>query len=69
MPPQSAANYTWAQAAAYPYDLYTDIQGVFFNKSQRGFARKTQSDFGWDWGPGFVPCGIWGNVRSVTGRG
>ena len=60
---QSGANYSSAQAAAYPYDLYTDIQGIFFNHSQRGFIRKTQSDFGWDWGPGFAPCGIWGNIR------
>lgn len=62
---QAGANYSYAKAAAYPYDLYTDIQGVFFNFSQRGFIRKTQSDFGWDWGIGLAPCGIWGNIRLV----
>jgi beta-mannosidase len=25
----------------------------------RQFMRKEQSDFGWDWGPGFAPAGIW----------
>ncbi|KAL6851836.1 glycoside hydrolase family 2 protein [Trichoderma novae-zelandiae] len=25
----------------------------------RWFVRKEQSDFGWDWGPAFVPVGIW----------
>lgn len=66
--PQAGANYSYAKAAAYPYDLYTDIQVVFFNFSQRGFIRKTQSDFGWDWGIGLAPCGIWGNMRSVKGH-
>jgi beta-mannosidase len=25
----------------------------------RQFVRKEQSDFGWDWGPAFVPAGVW----------
>ena len=25
----------------------------------RNFVRKEQCDFGWDWGPCFVPAGIW----------
>ncbi|KAJ3014178.1 hypothetical protein HKX48_005303 [Thoreauomyces humboldtii] len=25
----------------------------------RQYIRKIQSDFGWDWGPGFAPIGVW----------
>ena len=24
------------------------------------------TDFGWDWGPAFVPAGIWQNIRYDT---
>ncbi|KAK3942463.1 glycoside hydrolase family 2 protein [Diplogelasinospora grovesii] len=34
------------------------VQGLF-EFSNRQFVRKEQSDFGWDWGPAFVPTGIW----------
>ena len=27
------------------------------------FIRKPGSDFGWDWGPGFAPAGIYGGVQ------
>ena len=27
------------------------------------FARKAQYQYGWDWGPRFVTCGIWRNVK------
>lgn len=27
--------------------------------AHRMYIRKEQSDFGWDWGPGFAPTGIW----------
>ncbi len=30
-----------------------------FEFENRQFMRKEQSDFGWDWGPGFAPAGIW----------
>jgi len=30
-----------------------------FEFPNRHFIRKEQSDFGWDWGPGFSPTGIW----------
>ncbi len=29
----------------------------------RVFARKAQYHFGWDWGPTFITCGIWRQVR------
>ncbi|CAL1705892.1 unnamed protein product [Somion occarium] len=32
----------------------------------RQFIRKTQSDFGWDWGPAFVPSGIFKPAFLVT---
>jgi hypothetical protein len=28
-------------------------------------VRKVASDFGWDWGPAFLPIGIWQNIRCV----
>lgn len=31
----------------------------------RVFIRKAQYQFGWDWGPRFVTCGIWKPVRLV----
>ncbi|KAI1440502.1 glycoside hydrolase family 2 protein [Annulohypoxylon stygium] len=34
------------------------IEGLF-EFTRRQFIRKEQSDFGWDWGPGFAPAGIW----------
>ncbi|KND89200.1 Beta-mannosidase A [Tolypocladium ophioglossoides CBS 100239] len=34
------------------------IEG-WFEFPNRGFVRKEQSDFGWDWGPAFAPAGIW----------
>ena len=48
-------------AKAYPYSIPGG--GKYFNDSMRNFVRKTQSDFGWDWGPAFVPAGIWQNIR------
>ena len=43
---------TWPGAPPY------SVENVFEFK-RRQFARKEQSDFGWDWGPGFAPAGIW----------
>jgi beta-mannosidase len=34
------------------------VEGLF-EFPNRQFVRKEQSDFGWDWGPAFVPAGIW----------
>eukprot|EP00923_Selenidium_pygospionis_P038672 GHVN01067320.1.p1 GENE.GHVN01067320.1~~GHVN01067320.1.p1 ORF type:complete len:738 (+),score=72.70 GHVN01067320.1:147-2360(+) len=28
----------------------------------RQYARKSQCDYGWDWGPAFAPVGIWDNI-------
>ncbi|XP_011405906.1 PREDICTED: beta-mannosidase-like [Amphimedon queenslandica] len=61
---QSAANYSIARKNAYPYDVSGN--GRYFSGAARNFIRKTQSDFGWDWGPAFVPAGIWKNISYVT---
>jgi beta-mannosidase len=34
------------------------VEGLF-EYTHRQFVRKEQSDFGWDWGPAFVPAGPW----------
>jgi beta-mannosidase len=40
------------------------VEGVFQYR-HRQFVRKEQSDFGWDWGPAFVPAGPWQPVHLV----
>jgi beta-mannosidase len=40
----------------WPYSVkYTGL----FEFPNRQFVRKEQSDFGWDWGPAFMPVGPW----------
>lgn len=51
-------------AESYPY--FVQGGGIYFNYSDRNFVRKPQSDFGWDWGPAFVPTGIWNSIKSET---
>jgi beta-mannosidase len=37
----------------------------------RNFVRKPGSDFGWDWGPAYIPSGVYGEVsiyQSAVGR-
>ena len=36
--------------------------------NNRVYVRKAQFQFGWDWGPKFVGCGIWKKVK-ITSRG
>lgn len=53
----------WRQAAAYPYDVpATRNFNVWAESSHRSFIRKAGSDFGWDWGPAFITCGITGSA-------
>jgi beta-mannosidase len=61
---ESAANYSVRMAGAYPYPVQGG--GIYFNDSNRNFVRKPQSDFGWDWGPAFVPTGIWKNIDIIS---
>jgi beta-mannosidase len=66
----------------YPYDVpytqfyntwddnatFSDATSTYSGKTMnsRNFVRKTANDFGWDWGPAFVPQGIYGEVALVT---
>eukprot|EP00854_Cymbomonas_tetramitiformis_P005921 gene5921-7123_t len=63
-----ALAYTAEQAAEYPYVVpYIGTYGeTWSGKQNRPFIRKVSSDFGWDWGPGFIPVGIYGNVQLVS---
>lgn len=59
--------YTTSEKGKSPYvipevnffNLWTAWQG-------KNFIRKTASDFGWDWGPAFVPVGIVGDVKLFS---
>jgi len=63
-----------AAAAAYPYvvpaSLYYHTWSDSCESGQachafRNFVRKPPADFGWDWGPSFMPTGITGAVALV----
>ncbi|CAM9824466.1 unnamed protein product, partial [Ectocarpus fasciculatus] len=44
--------------------------GDWAEPAHRNFARKAGADFGWDWGPAFVPAGLPGSVSlTVTSTG
>lgn len=49
------------RAAEFPYNVpgLTQPGGL----SYYNFLRKPASDFGWDWGPAFVPAGLYGSVQ------
>ncbi|KAI0753266.1 glycoside hydrolase [Daedaleopsis nitida] len=47
-------------------DVEVSPSGDFEFPGVRQFIRKTQSDFGWDWGPAFVPSGIFKPAYLVT---
>ncbi len=36
--------------------------------NNRVYVRKAQFQFGWDWGPKFVGCGIWKKIRILAGE-
>lgn len=48
----------------YPYTV--SISDPVQNLPYRNFVRKSQSDYGWDWGPAFTPTGIFRSVRLVA---
>jgi beta-mannosidase len=39
---------------------------VTYPDNERAFVRKAQYQFGWDWGPRLVTCGIWKPIRIET---
>ena len=55
-----AGNYS----ASYPYPL--PVADPANEIPFRNFIRKAQSDFGWDWGIGLAPSGIWKSVRIIA---
>ncbi|TRM70352.1 glycoside hydrolase family 2 protein [Schizophyllum amplum] len=72
----SAPNITISLESAYYYGLnatsradarqYEDDNGTFEVPGYRHYTRKIQSDYGWDWGPAFVPSGIYKPAYIVT---
>ncbi|KAJ6478698.1 glycoside hydrolase family 2 protein [Mycena vulgaris] len=72
----TAGNLTVAFESAYHYGLNVstrpDAENTlpqFFEfevPAGRAYMRKTASDFGWDWGPAFVPSGIFKPAYLIT---
>ena len=51
------------RARNYPYPVpATRNYNIWAEPTHRSFVRKAGSDFGWDWGPAFVPVGILGEI-------
>ncbi|KAL0576527.1 hypothetical protein V5O48_005447 [Marasmius crinis-equi] len=46
--------------------FYPGGNGVFEYPAARHYIRKIQIDFGWDWGPAFVPTGIFKPAFLIT---
>ena len=60
---RSALTAARERAARYPYTVpHTHYFQVWSEPSSRNFVRKPASDYGWDWGPSFVPTGLLGPV-------
>ena len=52
-----------ANARKYPYTVPAVLYyNTWSEPSSRNFLRKSPKDFGWDWGPSFIPSGITGEV-------
>lgn len=54
---ESAVKKGKAEAAKLPYALPGD---------EKVFTRKAQYQYGWDWAPRFVTCGIWKPIKLIT---
>eukprot|EP01043_Picozoa_sp_COSAG02_P016126 COSAG02_NODE_703_length_18313_cov_58.533652_9_plen_504_part_00 len=52
-------------AAQYPVPL-REFRANRYSYSGRPFVRKSQTHFGWNWGPGFISSGIYRGVRLST---
>jgi len=57
----SASTYADRKMKEYPYSVRASdpFMGVAHGVYNRNFIRKEQSSFGWDWGPAFIPQGIY----------
>ncbi|KAJ7880790.1 glycoside hydrolase family 2 protein [Mycena olivaceomarginata] len=73
----TSGNLTVAFESAYYYgqnvssrpDAAEDLRNSFFEfeiPAHREYIRKTPSDFGWDWGPAFLPSGIFRPAYLVS---
>lgn len=61
----SAMHYSSKKRREYPYHVPHDYH-IFSNGEQnRNFIRKSQCSFSWDWGPCFLPVGIWRDIKIV----
>ncbi len=54
---ESAVKRGKAEATKLPYTLPGD---------EKIFTRKAQYQYGWDWGPRLVTCGIWKPIKLIT---
>jgi beta-mannosidase len=68
----SPVSYPQEKADQYPYSVpHTQNYNVWTEPSDRNFIRKAGSDFGWDWGPAYVPSGVTGSIsmyQSTMGK-
>lgn len=62
----SAASFVKAQAAARPANRLLPQWRQPGALPGAHFIRKMQCNFGWDWGPCLVTCGIWRPIRLVA---
>lgn len=63
---QSAGTYSKAKAEAYPYPLNESTsQPHSHGEMNRHFMRKESCSFAWDWGPCFMPQGIWRPIEII----
>jgi len=47
--------------------LQEGVRPVGYRKRDAGnWIRKSQCNFGWDWGPALVTCGIWRNIELIA---
>ncbi|PWN25387.1 glycoside hydrolase [Jaminaea rosea] len=54
---QSAANYSKQASIDHPHTPWPDGLAQTYQYPYRQDIRKGQSDFGWDWGPAYLPTG------------
>lgn len=58
--------YAKEQFEAFPYVIPDDFTPVTNGEKHRNYVRKEQCSFSWDWGPCFLPCGIWKEAFLVS---
>ncbi|KAG7098220.1 hypothetical protein E1B28_000187 [Marasmius oreades] len=63
---ESAVSYGLNVSSRPDATFYPGGNGVFEYPAARHYIRKIQIDFGWDWGPAFVPTGIFKPAFLVT---